>query len=61
MTDEEARKFGRTKISFGSYVGWEIDRIPLGYLIWLDGESYESSRELNRYLRSPRIRREIDA
>ena len=60
MTDEQAREFGRcTQMPFGKHVGTYIDEVPLQYLEWYADLSFQP--QLRKYLRSPRIKSELEA
>lgn len=54
MTDEQAMKFGRQVISFGTYRDQRYDDAPLSYLEWLA----DQNSELRRYIKSRRIKEE---
>ena len=54
MSDELARAFGNTRITFGKHEGEHYDDIPLDYLEWLNDVSAERAR----YLASRRIQAE---
>jgi hypothetical protein len=59
MTDEEARLFEvRWTMPFGEYTGHKIKDVPLERLCWYADQRFNDA--LRRYLRSPRIRAEIE-
>lgn len=53
MTDEEARRFERSKMKFGKHSGEQIGEVPIGYLLWVH-EEFTFERDLARYLKSER-------
>ena len=59
MTDDESKEFGGSGIPFGKHHSERVDQVPLPYLVWL-GDQPDFRLSLRRYLRSPRIAREIE-
>ncbi|MGB0600375.1 MAG: hypothetical protein ACPGLY_27170 [Rubripirellula sp.] len=57
MTDEESRAFESHIVEFGKWKDRMIREIPIGYLLWLDGQP-DFRMKLKRYLASERIQRE---
>lgn len=54
MSDDDARMFGRSVVSFGVHRDKCYDDVPLEYLEWLA----DRNTEILRYIRSRRIRAE---
>ncbi|HWB00980.1 MAG TPA: hypothetical protein VG713_20955, partial [Pirellulales bacterium] len=60
MGDNAAKAFGETKFPFGAHRGKRIDEVPLSYLVFVaDDNAFR--QQLRRYLRSPRIQREMES
>lgn len=57
MSNEEASRFGKSKMPFGKHVDKTIDETPMDYLEWLDAQP-DFRRQLRRYLESERIQNE---
>ncbi len=60
MDAAEAKRFGATTIEFGKHAGRRHDEVPADYLEWLADASRETWRNLTRYLKSERVRSEIE-
>lgn len=58
MTEEEARGFGRIRMTFGKHEGVEIRNVPLDYLEWLVDQHSSFRTNLKRYLKADNIKRE---
>jgi hypothetical protein len=54
MTDDEAKRFGRSVVNFGVHRDKCYDDVPLDYLEWLADRNVE----VLRYIKSRRIRAE---
>ena len=61
MTDDEAREWGKQGMPFGKHVGQAVNDTPIEYLVWIADTGGKFQRDLNRYLKSPRLRREIES
>jgi hypothetical protein len=59
MTDAESVRYGNERMRFGEFTGWRVEDVPLSYLSWLADASRQTWSELHRYLRSPRIQRQL--
>lgn len=60
MSEEQAKAFGRQPMPHGMYKDMKIDKVPLEYLTWLTDSDDSFKKELRSYLRSQRIRRELE-
>jgi uncharacterized protein (DUF3820 family) len=58
MTEDEAKCFGNSDMTFGHYAGRRIDDVPIEYLTWLTDQSRTFLQSIHRYLNSLRIKRE---
>jgi hypothetical protein len=59
MTDVEARAFGLSKMPFGEFKGWPVDKVPLDRLEWYSDSKFQE--QLKRYLNNPRIKQERES
>ena len=58
MTDAEAKRFGLQLIPFGEFMGMRVDDVPMERLVWYGDQRWID--ELRRYLKSDRIRGEVE-
>ena len=56
MSDQEAKRFERSIVSFGKHKGKAIKDVPLDYLLWVDGDEFRG--DLRRYLKREDVQRE---
>lgn len=59
MNDKAAQVFGQMEMKFGKYRGQPLDEVPVDYLVMLVDDN-EWKQQVRRYLRSPRIQRELE-
>lgn len=58
MDNEEAKRFERLRMPFGSHKNKPIADVPLGYLDWLVGEP-DFKRDVRRYLANPVVQQAL--
>jgi len=56
MTEDEAKRFEQSELTFGKFTGKRVADVELSYLEWLDGDEFRW--KLHRYLKSDRVQRE---
>ena len=56
MSDQEAKRFERSTMTFGKHEGEQIKDVPMSYLLWIDGDEFRA--DLRRYLRREEVQQE---
>lgn len=59
MTEEEAKRFDDVQMPFGKFKNMKMKEIDLGYLSWFAEQPDELKHNVQRYLASRRIQREM--